>query len=350
MYRVAIIGQSLSAQIAALACKASGFQDISRFYGEQNHDPQQAIHSLGANASRLLRALAPEALEHAGFQPDRYQIRFAKSAYLLAELPLGEFYQQRYGAPLVNFAVHTLAAYLEEQLGMPMAAATALKDIEASHELSVLTTPESAPTLQHEDASFLIYHARLPEHPLRKANVLWRGDGQYVEQLSDQTSVHFRFVTRADRPFEPEQWHHSLQPALAAKEAVGGVAAKTYAASDRLFAGRVALLHSAIAPQLAPRVDAANTALEDAWVLSRMMENYEEDIGVGLAAFERFRRPRHRKVALHMRDHLFRFTEPSAGKRALQHVGTALQNRLLPELALAQQDWLYEHDVIKGFR
>ena len=68
MYRVAIIGQSLSAQIAALACQASGFQDISRFYGEQNHDPQPTIHCLGANASRLVRALAPDALEQAGFQ------------------------------------------------------------------------------------------------------------------------------------------------------------------------------------------------------------------------------------------------------------------------------------------
>ena len=85
-------------------------------------------------------------------------------------------------------------------------------------------------------------------------------------------------------------------------------------------------------------------------MLSRMMENYEEDIGDGLAAFERFRRPRHRRVASHMRDYLFRFTEPSSCKRALQHVGIGLQNRLLPELALAQQDWLYEHDVIKGFR
>ena len=50
------------------------------------------------------------------------------------------------------------------------------------------------------------------------------------------------------------------------------------------------------------------------------------------------------------RAHLLRFTEPSVSKRALQHVGMALQNRLLPEIALAQQDWLYEHDVIKGFR
>ena len=85
-------------------------------------------------------------------------------------------------------------------------------------------------------------------------------------------------------------------------------------------------------------------------MLSRMMENYEEDIGDGLAAFESFLRPSHRRVALHMRDYLFRFTEPLLHKRALQHVGMGLQSRLLPELALAQQDWLYEHDVIKGFR
>ena len=51
-----------------------------------------------------------------------------------------------------------------------------------------------------------------------------------------------------------------------------------------------------------------------------------------------------------MRDHLLKLTEPSVSKRFSQHVGMALQNRLLPELALAQQDWLYEHDVIKGFR
>ena len=39
-----------------------------------------------------------------------------------------------------------------------------------------------------------------------------------------------------------------------------------------------------------------------------------------------------------------------AARRFQQHVGTALQNRLLPEIALQHQDWLYEHDVIKGFR
>ena len=83
---------------------------------------------------------------------------------------------------------------------------------------------------------------------------------------------------------------------------------------------------------LASKVDAGNTAMEDAWVLSRMMENYEEDIGDGLAAYERFRRPRHRKVLVNMQDHLLKLTQPSRARRLQQHLGTALQNRLLPRL------------------
>ena len=51
-----------------------------------------------------------------------------------------------------------------------------------------------------------------------------------------------------------------------------------------------------------------------------------------------------------MQDHLLKLTQPSRARRLQQHLGTALQNRLLPEIALQQQDWLYEHDVIKGFR
>ena len=350
MYHVAIIGESLGAQVAALACAASGFHDIDRLQGSEHPKEQPQVYSLGANASRLLRALVPESIEELGFQPDRRQVRFAKSAYLLAELPLGEFYQQRYGSPLVNFSAPALTAYLEEHIGNPLKNSMSLNDAEISHQLTVLADSERGTKASNDDPSFLLYHASLPDHPLRKANVLWRGNGQYVEQFADNDQVHFRFITRADIPFDPEQWHDSLQDAFAAKMQVGGVSLNGFTAGETLFAGRVAYLHSALTPASQIRVDADNTALEDAWVLSRMMENYEEDIGDGLAAFERFRRPRHRKVAAQLRDHLLKLTEPSVSKRFSQHVGMALQNRLLPELALAQQDWLYEHDVIKGFR
>ena len=86
MYHVAIIGESLAAQVAALACSASGFHDIDRLQDSQNPNEQPQVYSLGANASRLLRALVPESIEALGFQPDRRQVRFAKNAYLLAEL------------------------------------------------------------------------------------------------------------------------------------------------------------------------------------------------------------------------------------------------------------------------
>ena len=91
MYPVAIIGHSPAAQLAALACNAGGFREIARYAGPVECPAATPILSLGANASRLLRTLAPDAIDALGYFPDRQQVRFAKSAYLLAELPLGNF-------------------------------------------------------------------------------------------------------------------------------------------------------------------------------------------------------------------------------------------------------------------
>ena len=72
MYPVAIIGQTAGAQLAALACSASGFNQLSRFRGAGALSNSPPVHSLGANASRLLRALAPTVVENIGFAPDRF--------------------------------------------------------------------------------------------------------------------------------------------------------------------------------------------------------------------------------------------------------------------------------------
>ncbi len=348
MYPVAIIGDSPAAQLAALACSAGGFHETTRFAGPVECPAATPILSLGANASRLLRTLAPDAIDALGYLPDRQQVRFAKSAYLLAELPLGEFYAQRYGAPLVNFSTQSLTNRLERDIANPLQASKRLEEIEHSYELTIVSAPGTAEPSR--GAPYTVFAASLPDHPLRRANVLWRGKGQYIEQLSDTERVHFRFVTPSNQAFDEADWHPSLHQALDAKTRAGGIDLDSFQASSTLFAGRVAYLSDALQTAEHCKVDGGNTAMEDAWVLSRMMENYEEDIGDGLAAYERFRRPRHRKVFAQMRDHLTRLTQPSAARRFQQHVGTALQNRLLPEIALQHQDWLYEHDVIKGFR
>lgn len=348
MYPVAIIGESLAAQVAALACGAGGFQEITRYAGPAESRGHSPILSLGANASRLLRALAPDTIDALGYRPDRQQVRFAKSAYLLAELPLGEFYERRYGAPLVNFGTRSLINRLENDIANPLLASQSLEAIEQDNELTIVCAPRSAESPQ--GAPYTVFEASLPDHPLRRANVLWRGKGQYIEQLSDTERVHFRFVTPSDLAFDEADWHPSLHQALDAKTHAGGIDLGSFQAKNTLFAGRVAYTSDALQIPLHCKVDGGNTAMEDAWVLSRMMENYEEDIGDGLAAYERFRRPRHRKSLAQMYAHLTRLTQPSTARRFQQHVGTALQNRLLPEIALQQQDWLYEHDVIKGFR
>jgi hypothetical protein len=348
VYPVAIIGDTLAARLATLACHASGFDDVKRYQDREGPAQSPEIYSLGANASRLLNALAPHTIENIAFCPDRFQIRFAKSAYLLAELPLGDFYHQRYGSPMMNIAGPALRQCLDAGLSHPLLAPMALAEAERSHALTILSS--RTPVGKTGDGDFNVFHASLTDHPLRRANVLWRGKGQYIEQVADTGRVHFRFVTRQGTDFAFADWHESLHPALEAKIQSRDIFVTELTHSETLFGGSVAFLSDAVAPPITCKIDGANTALEDAWVLSRMMENYEEDIADGLAAYERFRRPRHRKVMAGLRSHLTTLTEPSSMKRVGQHVGTALQNRLLPEIALQRQDWLYQHDVIKGFR
>ena len=132
MYPVAIIGDSPAAQLAALACSAGGFHEIARYAGPVECPTPSPILSLGANASRLLRTLAPDAIDALGYRPDRQQVRFAKSAYLLAELPLGEFYEQRYGAPLVNFSTRSLTDRLERDIANPLLTGKNFEEIEHS--------------------------------------------------------------------------------------------------------------------------------------------------------------------------------------------------------------------------
>lgn len=348
VYPVAIIGNSLAAQLTALACQASGFSNVSRYQGSDDVASLPAVYSLGANASRLLKALAPQSLEGVAFYPDRFQVRFSKSAYLLAELPLGDFYQQRYGSPMMNLAGPVLRQRLEITLPLPQLAALTLTEAEDTHTLTIVANRE--PARPSGDGEFKVFHASLADHPLRRANVLWRGKGQYIEQIADTDRVHFRFVTRRGTDFAHADWHESLHPALDAKNRLEDISLSQFTDSATLFGGSVAFLSDAVSSPITCKVDGANTGLEDAWVLSRMMENYEEDIADGLAAYERFRQPRHRKIMTGIRNHLATLTEASPVKRLGQHTGTALQNRLLPEIALQRQDWLYQHDVIKGFR
>ena len=113
--------------------------------------------------------------------------------------------------------------------------------------------------------------------------------------------------------------------------------------------GRVALLggaaHAAPAyPELEP-----SAALEDAWILSRMMERWEEAPHQGFAEYERFRRSRAKRLRAFAGEELSTNTVPQGLARWQRNLRWSLSGRFLPEIAMQRLDWLYGYDCIRGF-
>lgn len=355
MYSVAIIGDSPATHIAALACKAAGFADTKQFASlNESSTDEYAVHCIPANASRIINALCPANLESIGLCPDREQVRLGRSAYLLSELPLGNFYLQRYGAPLVNCTRKALLELLAQHGAFdPCPAKKSLEEIETDYELAIFcdATRIEKPTAEGNVRGFDIYSANVAEkHLLHNANVTWMGKGQVILQRSSQSHTHYTFITHSQLPFEEQQWHSSLAPAFANKNFTQTFNPQHHAIAEHFQDGRRAYIGDACYAQHPCFLESHNSAMEDAWVLTRMMENYEEDIGDGLREYERYRRPRAVRVAQSGHQRLDSLTRSSTNSRFWGYVNQALSTRFLPEIAMQKQDWFHQHNVIKGFR
>jgi 2-polyprenyl-6-methoxyphenol hydroxylase-like FAD-dependent oxidoreductase len=90
--------------------------------------------------------------------------------------------------------------------------------------------------------------------------------------------------------------------------------------------------------------------LEDAWVLSRMLENYEEAVDEGLREYARFRRARANRLSRAAAVRAEQYFENTRLGRLGRNLNLALSTRFLPEIAMQRIDWLYGHDCIRGFR
>ena len=142
MYSVAVIGDSPVAHIAALACKAAGFSNTKQFASVNTHSvDENTVQCIPASASRIINALSPKSIESIGLRPDREQVRLGRSAYLLSELPLGNFYFDRYGAPLVNCTRKELIELLAQHDALDpiheINSSEPIKEIEEDYELAI---------------------------------------------------------------------------------------------------------------------------------------------------------------------------------------------------------------------
>ena len=350
MYPLAVVGDNATARAAIAACRKAGFTDIKWVAGNVKAEHHGAC-TLPANVSRVLTALdGGPALEELGHQPDRQQVRLAASGFLISELPLGAFSRERYGAPHVNIEVSDWPRLLPV-VDITLEPHQTLSELEQAFPATLVCTPETAISTSQPAPTHTLWHARLPlDEALSKANITWLGQHQCAWQFSTRAAQHVYFSVPLHRQPQADDWHALLHPAIAAAAPETEFCAFTATVRDHWHAGAVVYLGAACSPGNPFLREAQCLGLEDAWVLSRMQENYEEDIQDAFREYEKYRRARTRRVATAAARSAVEMNKSGAISRFLNYLNIALSTRFLPEIAMQRIDWFYGHDCIRGFR
>lgn len=348
MYPIAVVGTNPTARATMLACRLAGFEDITWVSAEAK--PKAAsvalsAQTLPANLTRLVTALGGgKSLLSLGHVPDREQVRFAKSAYLLSELPLGKFAQDRYGAPHINIAntdfIETLNCPNKPMPGR------ALDQLAADNGVVLVCTDTLAVDPTHE-----LWQANLAlDSTTANANITWLGHAQTGWQFSTPDHTHYVFSTPIGVALEISDWHPSLHEAIEAATLTGSFNIAGSTVRNHWQEGNVAYLGDACYGGNIYRRESLCLGLEDAWVMSRMLENYEEDIFDGLAEYERYRKPRTNKVARTSAELAVKQAVGAPTRQFIRNLDVAFSTRFMPEIAMQRIDWLYNYDCIRGFR
>ncbi|XOV82247.1 MAG: FAD-dependent oxidoreductase [bacterium] len=348
MYPLAVIGDNATARAILQAAQLNGFNDITWVATPQS-EPEPAL-TLSANLTRVIHALGlGDELERVSHQPDREQVRFAASGYLLTELPLGRFAADRYGTRHLNIEHQALLDLLTpQQTVRKKTPACVDASLEQSHSLLLdcITPAAAGGPPSHE-----LWHATQPFEPsIAKANMTWLGQGQTCWQFATPSALHFVFATPIGVPLRREAWHQSLQAPLESAERLRCFDAFNAAVREHWYEGHLAYLGDACYAGNPFSRETRQVGLEDAWVLSRMMDNYEEDIGDGLREYQKYRRPRVRKIAARNALAAQQHVPANRISRMKRHISLAFGTRFMPEIAMQKIDWLYSYDCIRGFR
>ncbi len=332
MYPVAIVGSGLIQEATYRAMGRSGFEDINLYY--RSDCSRLPATTLTANLTRILKALEFTELNEYGHQPDRAQTRLARSGYLLAEIPLGRFMEDRYGSPVINIELSQMAAVTEVRSAPP------LTELEKSHNAVLIATPEQGGEIQR------CYHAAI-ERRNPEANITWLGRSFCAFQFSTPERTHFLFCVSSEDSLDPGAWHPHLAEPLNAAVAID--LPSFHEPIPQWHEGHIAYLGDA-AYRVSPVIpEATYLGLEDIWVLSRMMENYEEDVASALSEYEKYRRPRARRVVNLSEVLENQYMKATPVQSLFNHINTAFSTRFLPEIRMQKLDWMYAYDCIKGF-
>lgn len=389
---IGVIGAGAAGLAAALALKHMGFPSVTVFEmspqaGDSDPAADQLLE-LTANGSRVLHALGLQPrLQERAVSPGFAYLRTRRSGFLLTQRPLGDFSEARYGAPTYLLRHSELLALLTEaclQRGVdiryerkvvevaPQSGTITCAD-EQAQQFSALIVADGAGgdinrqitsswTDSDSDTSTLAVYARSRETTELKAVYTWLDDRSYcIQSPNPEHTTDLLLVARADHEaFQIgsaseliDAWLAHSHPQLRGFSGTIASARLLDPATARMaehwHAGRAALLGDAC-HQL-PRHDSQgiNTAFEDAWVLAVMMERWEEAPHQGFSDYQQYRQARMRKLYRESGQAAQTLLLQSGSDQLRRNFKWSVVNRFLPEVSMAQWDWLYGYNCIKGF-
>jgi len=345
-------------------------------------------HYLSPNGARVLHALGlREALAERALMPQWTLLRSGRSGAVLFQRPLGPFSEARYGAPDYLIEHHELEALLRDALPERrlerLRATPRTLDVESgtlafadgsrrsfgvcigcdgpagfvARELGLATSAGRGWPCWSGSVDV----ERLPAALARPVISLWLGPDYYLVTLPvgrrERLGVQLfpaSPVRVDDAPPQPplaafEDWRRELRETLAAVPEWHCQVVPEQDVAEYWHAGRAAVAGPAGGPLPPFLLQQAALGLEDAWVLSRMLERWDEAPHRGLADYARFRRARVRRVSRASLELARRHTLPDPRGAWWRNLKMALGGRFLPEAQMAEFDWLYGYDCIRGF-
>lgn len=370
----------------ALALAEAGFRNIVIYDADTPGAAPDMGLVLAPNATRVLHALGlKDALHSVCSYPQAQLQRTWRNGFLLSQRPLGQFAEDRYGAPHCVVAHRDLLKLLLEAcnaqeitvIAQPCSEFSQAHDqvlvrfAEHSAHHDVLIGCDGANSLVRDHlsypppviAGFEVRWGRaaideLPRSLAADAITTWLGPGQFLTHWPSPSGEQVEYLALAPEggtgqsssfASTHQNWHHNVRALVDADDSPTVEPVAEHQPITQWYDRRIVLLGDACHTLPAHLQQGAALAMEDAWVLSRMLERWEDDPGAGFEEYQRYRKVRITRVRRASRSFTEQWTMSAPGAIRLRNLKLSLMSRFLPEMAMQQLDWLYEYDCIKGF-
>ena len=393
MPKVIIIGGGIGGLTAALAFHAFGWK-VEVLERAQELTEIGAGIQISPNGMKVFRALGVEdRVARDAFQPGSLEMRFGRSGQQIFEIEARQAIIERWGAPYLHLHRADLIEALSELLYSRQPKAVRLGAICTRYENREHRVFAHLETGEEIEGDLLIgadgLHSAIraqmlgPDQPDFTGNTAWRAVVP-MDQLGDlappptacvwvgprRHAVTYRlrggtlanFVgivesdtwtseswteqgTKAEVQADFKGWHPVITNLIEAADAHFKWALFDRKPLDKWVDGRAVLLGDACHPTLPFQAQGAVMAIEDAYLLAKLITDDAVDVPSALQTYYESRQPRTSQVQAASRSNAKLFHKHTLFSRAMTYGPMWLAGKLAPAAIRSRQDPFYSYDV-----